>query len=57
MANLNSFFESLRISSDSLRNQIFRGIFLVHRDIVCYVYLLESHHQGDSNEYTQHITV
>ena len=56
MANSNSFFESLRRSSDSSRKQIFREIFLFYREIVCCVYSLESPHRGDSNEYTQHTT-
>ena len=57
MANSNSFFETLRNSSNSSRKQIFKEI-LFYREIVCCVYSLESPHRGDSNEYTQHtITV
>ena len=36
--------------------QIFREIFLFYHEIVCYVYLLESPHRDDSNEYTEHTT-
>ena len=57
MANSNSFFESLRNSSDSLIKQIFKEIFLFYREIVCCVYSLQSPHPGDSNEYTQHTII
>ena len=57
MANSNSFFESLQSFSDSSRKQILREIFLFYRKIVCCVYLLESPHRGDSNEYTQHTII
>ena len=45
-------FESQRNSSDSLRKQIFREIFLLYNEIAWCVYSLESPHRGDSNEYT-----
>ena len=58
MANSNTFFESLRNSSENSRKQIFKELFLFYHEIVCCVYSLESPHQGNSNEYTQHtITV
>ena len=57
MANSNPFFESLRNSSDSSRNKTFKEIFLFHHEIVCFVYLVESPHRGDSNEYTQHAII
>ena len=57
MANSNLVFESLWNSSDSLRKQIFREIFLFYHIIVCWVYSLESPHRGDSNEYTQHTII
>ena len=34
-----------------------REIFLFYYEIVCCVYLLESPHRGDSNEYTQHTII
>ena len=57
MAYSNSFFESLRIFSDSSRKQILREIVLFYYEIVCCVYSLESSHRGDSNEYTQHTII
>ena len=53
----NSFFESLRNSSDSSRKQIFREILSFYHEIVCCVYSLESPYRGDSNEYTQHTII
>ena len=50
--NFKSFLSPFSISSESSRKQILRGIFLFYQEIVCCVYSLESHHQGDSNEYT-----
>ena len=50
-------FDTLRNSSDSIRKQIFREIFLFHHEIVCCVYSLESPHRGDSNKYTQHTII
>ena len=50
MANLNKVIPIAR-------KQIFREIFLFYHKIVCYVYSLESPHQGDSNEYTQHTII
>ena len=52
MANSNSFFESLRNSSDSPTKQIFKES-LFHHERVCCVYSSESPHRGDSNEYTR----
>ena len=46
-------FESLWNSSNHSRKQIFKEIFLYYHEIVCCVYSLESHHQGDFNENTQ----
>ena len=45
-------FESLRNFSKSSRKQILREIF--YYEIVCCVYSLESPHQCNSYEYTQH---
>ena len=50
-------FESLRDFSDSSRKQILREVFLFYHEIVCCVYILESSHRYDSNEYTQHTII
>ena len=57
IAIANSFFESLRNSSDYSRKRMFRQIYFFHHDIVCCMYSLESPHRGDSNEYTQHTII
>ena len=54
LANSKSFYEFQRNSSNSSRKQIFKDIFSFYHEIVWCVYSLESHHRGDSNEYTQH---
>ena len=35
----------------------FREMFLFYHENICCVYLLESAHQGYSNEYTQHAII
>ena len=57
MANSNSFFLSLRNSSDCSRKQIFREMFLFHHGVGRCMYSLESPHRGDSNENTQHTII
>ena len=54
MPNSNLFLSPYEILSKSSRKQIFKDIFLFYHDFVYCVYSLESPHQGDSNEYTQH---
>ena len=57
MANLNwflSLYEILQIAEENKYSEIF---FLFYHEIVCCVYSLESLHQGDSNEYTQHTII
>ena len=46
-----NFFQKLK------KKQIFQENFLFYDEIGCCVYSLESPHWGDSNEYTQHITI
>ena len=50
-------FKSLLNSSDSSRKQLFKEIVLFYHEIIYCVYSLESPHQGDSNEYTQHTII
>ena len=40
-----------------LKKIIFKEIFLFYHEIVCCMYLLESTHRCDSNEYTQHAII
>ena len=55
MANSNMFLSPCE-SSDSSRKNVSEN-FLILSWILCYVYSLESPHQGDSNEYTQHTII
>ena len=44
-------------SSDSSKQHIY-GIFIIfYHEVICCMYSLESPHQGDSNEYTQHTII
>ena len=40
-----------------LKKQIFREIFLLYHEIVCFIYSLESHRRGYSNGYTQYTII
>ena len=53
----NSFFSPYEILSENHENKIFTDIFLFCHEIVCCVYSLESHHRGNSNEYTQYTII
>ena len=54
--NSNSFLSPYEILPIASENKYFRKlIFLFYHGIFCCVYLLESPHRGDSNEYTLHI--
>ena len=53
MANSNSFLSPYEIPPLAQENKIFMEIFL----FVCCVYSLDSHHRGDTNEYTQHTII
>ena len=59
MANSNSFLSPYEVFLTAHENKynVFREIFLFYREIVCCVYSLESPHQGNSNEYTQHTII
>ena len=57
MANSYSFLSPYEILPKVQEKKIFRKIFLFYHEIVCCVYLLESPHRGDSNEYTQHTII
>ena len=53
----NSFFSPHKILQLAQENKYLMIFFLFYREIVCCVYSLESHHRGDSNEYTQHTII
>ena len=55
MANSNSCLSPYDFFSANSRKQIFKDIFNLYHEIVCFVYSLESPHFGESNEYFQHI--
>ena len=51
------FFSPYKILPIAQENKHLGIIFLFYHGIVCCVYSLESPHQGDSNEYTQHTII
>ena len=53
----NSFFSPYKILPIAQENKYLGIFFLFYNGIVCCVYSLELHHQGNSNEYTQHIII
>ena len=57
MANSNSFLSPYEVLTIAQENKYLGIFFLFYREIVCYVYSLESPHRGDSNEYTQHTII
>ena len=57
MANSNSFLSPYEVLLIAQENKYLSKFLLFYREIVCCVYLLESPHRGDSNEYTQHTII
>ena len=53
----NSFFSPYKILPIAQENKYLMIFFLFYHGIVCCVYLLESPHRSDSNEYTQHTII
>ena len=53
----NSVFSPYKILPIAQENKYLMIFFLFYHEIVCCVYLLESPHRGDSNEYTQHTII
>ena len=53
----NSFFSPYKIHPIAQENKYLGIFFLFYQGIVSCVYSLESHHRGDSNEYTQHTII
>ena len=56
MANLNSFLSPYKIFSTTQENKYLEK-FSYFIMIVCWVYSLESHHWGNSNEHTEHTII
>ena len=52
----NSFFSPYKILPIAQGNKYIGVVFLFYHGVCC-VYSLESHHRGDSNEYTQHTII
>ena len=57
IVNSNSFLSPCEILLIAQENRYLMVIFLFYHELVCCVYSLESPHQGDSNEYTQHTII
>ena len=52
-ADSNPFLNPWEINKTNLLEYL-KDIFVFYHDSICCVYLLESPHRGDSNEYTQY---
>ena len=57
MTNSNSFLSPYEILPITQENKYLRKFSYFYHEIVCCVYLLESPHRGDPNEYTQHTII
>ena len=57
MADSNSFLSPYDILPVAQENIYLGKSILFYHEIACYVYVLESLHQGDSNEYSQHTII